>query len=591
MGDDGDQKKKIAIMGVSSILLVAMVVAVAVGVNNNPKDSDSGGDKGTSTSNQISTTSKEVKALCAPSVYKETCETSLSKSVENATDPKKIVQVGFEIAVESLKDAMKNSTTIKEVAQDPKAKRAVEICEDLIETAIDDLRRSLDELDNFDPSKAYIHIDNLKTWLEATITYQEVCRDEFGNTTGTSGEKMREILKLSGELTSNGLAMVEGFRKILKSLDLSTINNNRRLLGTAGTTGASSSAKAHGRSQLNHLALPQETGVDLDFPSWVTPTQRRLLVGTPDTLKPDIVVAQDGSGQFKTVAQAVQSIQKNHKVPLIMHIKAGVYNEQVTVPRWANGLMMIGDGPTKTKITGRRNFAEGTRTSDTATVVILAPGFIAKDMGFENSAGAIGHQAVAYRSQSDNSVVFNCQFDGYQDTLYPQSNRQFFRDCVISGTIDFIFGVARTVLQNCTMIVRKPLDNQQCIVTAEGRQDPNGDSAIVIMNSHILDKLKAYLGRPWKEYSRTVIMHTVIDGIIAPEGWLPWQGDLGLKTLWYAEFGNTGPGSVQTGRVNWPGIKHIGPAEAANFAPGKLYVEGDDWITATSVPYTSGMNK
>ncbi|CAI0467244.1 unnamed protein product [Linum tenue] len=548
-------------MGVSSILLVAMVVAVAVGVNNNPKDSDSGG-------NQISTTSKEVKALCAPSVYKETCETSLSKSVENATDPKKIVQVGFEIAVESLKDAMKNSTTIKEVAQDPKAKRAVEICEDLIETAIDDLRRSLDELDNFDPSKAYIHIDNLKTWLEATITYQEVCRDEFGNTTGTSGEKMREILKLSGELTSNGLAMVEGFRKILKSLDLSTINNNRR--------------------------------VDLDFPSWVTPTQRRLLVGTPDTLKPDIVVAQDGSGQFKTVAQAVQSIQKNHKVPLIMHIKAGVYNEQVTVPRWANGLMMIGDGPTKTKITGRRNFAEGTRTSDTATVVILAPGFIAKDMGFENSAGAIGHQAVAYRSQSDNSVVFNCQFDGYQDTLYPQSNRQFFRDCVISGTIDFIFGVARTVLQNCTMIVRKPLDNQQCIVTAEGRQDPNGDSAIVIMNSHILgdpaylpvkDKLKAYLGRPWKEYSRTVIMHTVIDGIIAPEGWLPWQGDLGLKTLWYAEFGNTGPGSVQTGRVNWPGIKHIGPAEAANFAPGKLYVEGDDWITATSVPYTSGMNK
>ncbi|CAI0466910.1 unnamed protein product [Linum tenue] len=517
MGDDGDQKKKIAIMGVSSILLVAMVVAVAVGVNNNPKDSDGGGDKGTSTSNQISTTSKEVKALCAPSVYKETCETSLSKSVENATDPKKIVQVGFEIAVESLKDAMKNSTTIKEVAQDPKAKRAVEICEDLIETAIDDLRRSLDELDNFDPSKAYIHIDNLKTWLEATITYQEVCRDEFGNTTGTSGEKMREILKLSGELTSNG--------------------------------------------------------VDLDFPSWVTPTQRRLLVGTPDTLKPDIVVAQDGSGQFKTVAQAVQSIQKNHKVPLIMHIKAGVYNEQVTVPRWANGLMMI---------------------------VILAPGFIAKDMGFENSAGAIGHQAVAYRSQSDNSVVFNCQFDGYQDTLYPQSNRQFFRDCVISGTIDFIFGVARTVLQNCTMIVRKPLDNQQCIVTAEGRQDPNGDSAIVIMNSHILgdpaylpvkDKLKAYLGRPWKEYSRTVIMHTVIDGIIAPEGWLPWQGDLGLKTLWYAEFGNTGPGSVQTGRVNWPGIKHIGPAEAANFAPGKLYVEGDDWITATSVPYTSGMNK
>ncbi|CAI0626750.1 unnamed protein product [Linum tenue] len=325
MGDEGDQKKKIAILGVSSILLVAMVVAVAIGVSNNPTDSGGeGGDKSTSTSNQISTTNKAVKALCAPSVYKDTCAS---------------------------------------------------------------------------------------------------------------------------------------------------------------------------------LASPN---------------------------------------------------------------------------------------PRRTPRTRRRSSRQ----------VILAPGFIAKNMGFENSAGAVGHQAVAYRSQSDNSVVFNCQFDGYQDTLYPQTYRQFFRDCVITGTIDFIFGVARTVLQNCTMIVRKPMDNQQCIVTAEGRQDPNGDSAIVIMNSHIMgdpaylpvkDQLKAYLGRPWKEYSRTVIMHTVIDGMIAPEGWLEWQGDLGLKTLYYAEFENTGPGSVQTGRVTWPGVKHIGAADAANFAPGKLYVEGDDWITATSVPYTSGM--
>ncbi|CAL1413185.1 unnamed protein product [Linum trigynum] len=141
-----------------------MVVAVAIGVSNNPTDSGGGGgDKSTSTSNQISTTNKAVKALCAPSVYKDTCESSLSKSAENATDPKTLVQAGFEIAVESLKDAMKNSSTLKEVAQDPRAKRTLEICDDLIETAIEDLRRSLDELDNFDPTKAYIHIDNLKT--------------------------------------------------------------------------------------------------------------------------------------------------------------------------------------------------------------------------------------------------------------------------------------------------------------------------------------------------------------------------------------------------------------------------------------------
>ncbi|CAI0540085.1 unnamed protein product [Linum tenue] len=126
-------------------------------------------------------------------------------------------------------------------------------------------------------------------------------------------------------------------------------------------------------------------------------------------------------------------------------------------------------------------------------------------MGFENSAGAVGHQAVAYRSQSDNSVVFNCQFDGYQDTLYQQTYRQFFRDCVITAYLP------------------------------------------------VKDQLKAYLGRPWKEYSRTVIMHTVIDGMIAPEGWLEWQGDLGLKTLYYAEFREYGSwvGSDGSGDLAW----------------------------------------
>ncbi|CAN0877369.1 Probable pectinesterase/pectinesterase inhibitor 21 [Linum grandiflorum] len=586
MGDDNEKKKKIAVMGISSILLVAMVVAVAVGINNGPDKSGSGDGHG-----GISTTSKSVKVLCAPSIYKETCESSLAKSSENVTDPKKMVQVGFELAVESLKDAMKNSTTIKEVAEDPRAKRAVEICEDLIETAIDDLRRSLDELDNFDMSKAYIHIDNLKTWLEATITYQEVCRDEFENTTGPSGEKMKEILKLSGELTSNGLAMVSGLAQILKTLHIPGAAAAKDDGGDSGGGGGD----GHHRRLLDS---PAED--DGGFPRWVTPMQRRLLAATPEDVKPDIVVAQDGSGQFKSIMKAIQSIQKKHKVPIVMHVKAGVYKEHVLIPKYVTGLMMIGDGPTKTKVTGRENFHDGTRTSDTATFAILAPGFIAKDMGFENTAGAEGHQAVAYRSQSDNSVLYNCQFDGYQDTLYPQSNRQFYRNCVISGTIDFIFGVARTVLQNCTMIIRKPMENQACIVTAEGRKDPNGLSAIVIQNSRIKgdpayvpvkDKNKGYLARPWKIYSRTVIMHSVIDGVIQPEGFLAWDKDLGLKTLYYAEYENTGAGSDTSGRVKWPGIKKIGAAEAEKFTPSKLFVEGDAWITDSGVPYIRGMEK
>ena len=228
---------------------------------------------------------------------------------------------------------------------------------------------------------------------------------------------------------------------------------------------------------------------------------------------------------------------------------------------------------------------------------VVGDRFMAKDIGFENTAGAIKHQAVALRVQSDQSIFYNCQIDGYQDTLYAHSHRQFYRDCTISGTIDFIFGDSAAVLQNCKIIVRKPLENQQCIVTAQGRIERREVSALVLQNCvisgapeylFVKDKNKAYLGRPWKEFSRTIIMQSQIDDIIAPEGWLPWNGDFALNTLWYAEFGNRGPGAVQTNRVKWSGIKQIKGAEAQTFT-ASVFLRGDEWIPSSGVPYTPGM--
>ena len=222
---------------------------------------------------------------------------------------------------------------------------------------------------------------------------------------------------------------------------------------------------------------------------------------------------------------------------------------------------------------------------------------MAKGIGFENTAGAIKHQAVALRVQSDQSIFYNCQMDGYQDTLYAHSHRQFYRDCTISGTIDFIFGDSAAVLQNCKIIVKKPLENQQCIVTAQGRIERREVSALVLQNCIISgapeylpvkDKNKAYLGRPWKEFSRTIIMQSQLDDIIAPEGWLPWNGNFALDTLSYAEFGNRGPGAIQTNRVKWRGIKKINGAQARRFTAG-VFLRGGDWIPQSGVPYTPGM--
>lgn len=228
---------------------------------------------------------------------------------------------------------------------------------------------------------------------------------------------------------------------------------------------------------------------------------------------------------------------------------------------------------------------------------VVGNNFIAKDMGFENSAGPQKHQAVALRVQSDMAIFYNCQMDGYQDTLYTHAHRQFFRDCTISGTIDFIFGDAAAIFQNCKMVIRKPLDNQFCIVTAQGRTDRRQASGLVLQNCVITgdplyipvkEKNKGYLGRPWKEFSRTIIMQSQIDDVIAPEGWLPWAGNFGLNTCFYTEISNRGPGANKAGRVKWRGIKTVAPERAAQYT-ASIFIRGDSWVKATGIPYASGL--
>lgn len=225
-----------------------------------------------------------------------------------------------------------------------------------------------------------------------------------------------------------------------------------------------------------------------------------------------------------------------------------------------------------------------------------AEGFIGKAMGFRNTAGAAKHQAVAARIQGDRAVFVNCRFEGYQDTLYVLAHRQFFRSCVISGTIDFIFGDAAAVFQNCIMNIRKPLDNQQNIVTAQGRKDPQEQTAIVLQNckiqadrslAEVKGQFKSYLGRPWKEYSRTIVMESQIDDVIHPDGWMPWQGTFGLDTLFYAEYNNTGPGSSVDNRVKWAGIKNITRDQAAEFSVS-TFLAGD-WLSGSHVPVQRGL--
>uniref|UniRef100_A0A7N0TDB7 Pectinesterase n=1 Tax=Kalanchoe fedtschenkoi TaxID=63787 RepID=A0A7N0TDB7_KALFE len=321
----------------------------------------------------------------------------------------------------------------------------------------------------------------------------------------------------------------------------------------------------------------------------------------PSTAKANFVVAKDGSGSHTTINGAVSAMSKmgrNRPSRFIVHVKAGVYNENVEIGRHLKNVMFVGDGIDKTVVTGSKNVSDGSTTYNSATFGVSGDGFWARDMTFENTAGPQKHQAVALRVNSDLSVFYRCSMRAYQDTLFTHSLRQFYRDCHIHGTIDFIFGDASAVIQNCNIFIRKPMRGQSNMITAQGRDHPDENTGIVIHASRVIPSSelaavkndhKNFLGRPWKEYSRTVFLKTDLDGLIHPKGWSEWRGDFALSTLYYGEYMNSGDGANTNQRVNWPGFHVLRSQQEASAFSVSQFLHGESWMGATGVPFWPGI--
>ncbi|GAB2283195.1 Probable pectinesterase/pectinesterase inhibitor 51 [Dionaea muscipula] len=320
--------------------------------------------------------------------------------------------------------------------------------------------------------------------------------------------------------------------------------------------------------------------------------------GFPSGMAANATVCKDGGGCYDTVQAAVSAAPTGlvGSEKFVIYIKEGVYEEIVRVPYEKKNLVLVGDGMGKSVITGSLSTGLlGITTYNTATFGVAGDGFMAYGLTFENTAGPDAHQAVVFRSESDLSYIENCEFLGNQDTLYAHSLRQLYKSCRIQGNVDFIFGNSATIFQNCTILVCprqvNPEKGETNTITAHGRTDPaqwtgfaflgcivNGTDEFAELYHSKPSVHKNYLGRPWKLYSRTVFINCSLGDVIAPAGWLPWSGDFALSTLYYGEYGNSGPGADLSQRVPWSSqipANHIYTYSVQNF------IQGDEWTTAT----------
>ncbi|KAL8492628.1 hypothetical protein ACS0TY_023998 [Phlomoides rotata] len=433
------------------------------------------------------------------------------------------------------------------------ARAAIDYCHELTSMSVKRMRQALDALEK-NPKK---HKSDIQTWLSAALTFQQTCKDS-----------------VEGHVPSN--------------VYMGEIYKHMEFLSQLGS---------------NHLALANRIGAGekipaprrlLDFPDWVSAGDRKLLQTTTG-VKANAVVAKDGSGNYKTVSEAIAAASGGR---FVIYVKAGTYNEKINTNK--DGITLIGDGKYSTVITAGGSVGKGgTSLRGSATFTITGDGFIARDIGFQNTAGPQAEQAVALTIASDHSVLFRCSIAGYQDTLYAHSLRQFYRECDIYGTIDFIFGNAAAVFQSCSLILRRPHSGGANAILASGRSDPGQNTGFSAQNckitvgsdlSPVKNSYKSYLGRPWKEYSRAVVMQSNIDGAIASRGWAEWPGAGGstYKTLYFAEYENMGAGAATSGRVNWPGFHLLATAEATKFTVSNL-IGGNSWLPSTGVTFVSGL--
>lgn len=310
-----------------------------------------------------------------------------------------------------------------------------------------------------------------------------------------------------------------------------------------------------------------------------------IVQAQPQVFPTSFTVSKDGSADFRTIQEAVNAVRDLSQQQVKIFIKDGIYAEKLVIPSWKTKISLIGESKEKTIITGDdysgKPFPGGKdpygkdkySTYTSYTVLVEGDDFSAKNLTIRNTAGRVG-QAVALHIEGDRAIVKNCRILGNQDTLFAstENSRQYYANCYIEGTTDFIFGEATAVFQNCTI---KSLSNSYITAAAT---TPRQKFGFVFFDCKLIaapEAQKVYLGRPWRPHSKTVFIRTKMGEHIRPEGWDNWRNPENEKTVLYAEFESKGKGANPGSRVKWS--KQLSAKEAKKYTLERIFAKQDEW--------------
>jgi len=333
-------KGKIIGLVVSIILIAGLAVGLVFGIRLANKSLNPSNDP-------LFKSSKGIAVVCNPTDYKDLCAKSLDTlSNNNTATPKDYLQVAINVTIDAINEGLAKSVYIGQSANDSLNRMGFHDCKELLQLAIHELEAALIDIGSSHVHKVNERIGELKNWLSATVAYKEACLD------GVDQHDLKELMTISlansTQLISNLLAIVSEIDQILDKFDIKRNKtvSYRRLLNVGSSN-----------------MIPND-----GYPTWISAADRELLgrinINNP---KPNVVVAPDGSGQFRTISAALATYPNNLEGRYVIYVKAGIYNEQVLITKDQVNVFMYGDGPRKTIVTGSKNYAEGVSTYQTAT--------------------------------------------------------------------------------------------------------------------------------------------------------------------------------------------------------------------------------